>query len=147
MDLVPAEASGVAIAAALPEPAGRRVLLVRGSLADDDLPDALRRRGALVEEVTTYETIEGPTSSAAPLHATMADPDVAAVVFASGSAVRGYVKLGGSTDLPAITIGPRTTAIALDAGFRAIGEAAGRNSAAIADAVEQAIPIEVKRDA
>lgn len=147
VNLVPSEASGIAIAAALPEADGRRVLLVRGSLADADLPDALRGRGALVEEVTAYETVEGPVSSAEPLRATTAGAEIAAVVFASGSAVRGYVKLGGSTDLPAITIGPRTTAVAREAGFGVIAEAGGRNSAAIADAVQQAIPIEVRRDA
>jgi uroporphyrinogen-III synthase len=147
VELVPAEANGLAIAAALPDPGGKRVLLVRGALAGGDLPDALRRRGVLVQEVTTYQTIEGPAASAAPLRAALAQRDLAAVVFASGSAVRGYLKLGGRSDLPAITIGPRTTAVARQAGFTVLAEADGQNAAELADATERAIPIEVKRDA
>src|SRR5713101_3958693 len=65
-DLVPPESGGAALASALPDPAGTRVLLVRASAADPDLPDGLRRRGASVTEITAYETIEGPGESAAP---------------------------------------------------------------------------------
>lgn len=147
VDLVPAEANGAALGEALPEPAGKRVLLVRASLADPDLPAVLRRRGAEVEEITAYETVEGAVESADALHRALAQPDLAAVVFASGSAVRGFLKLGGSTDLPAITIGPRTSAVAQEAGFTVAAQAAAPSVHQLADAVAQAIPIEVGRDA
>jgi uroporphyrinogen-III synthase len=141
--VVPDEARGADLAGAIPEPRGSRVLLVRGSLAADDLPSILRARGADVDEVVSYETIEGPESSRAPL----ARAAFAAAVFASGSAVRGFVKLGGSTDVPAITIGPRTTAVAREAGFTVIAEAAGRSAGELAAAVERVIPVEVGPDA
>lgn len=140
VDLVPAEANGLALAAAIPDPAGARVLLVRGSAADPDLPTELWRRGADVREVTAYTTIEGPEESAAGLRAALQQKDLAAVVFASGSAVRGFAKLGGSTALPAITIGPRTTAVARDAGFTVAAEAGRAGVKDLAAAVARAIP-------
>jgi uroporphyrinogen-III synthase len=146
-DFIPDRASGAALGEALPDAAGARVLLVRASLAGADLPAALRARGALVDELTAYETVEGPASSAAALHASLSQPELAAIVFASGSAVRGFIKLGGRTDLPAITIGPRTTEIARGAGFTMVIEADEPNFRELAAAVSRAIPIEVRRDA
>lgn len=147
VDVVPAEPSGADLAVALPDPQGARVLLVRASLADPDLPVALRARGALVEEITAYETVEGPTESRQAMRLALEQGDVAAVVFASGSAVRGFLKLGGPTYLPAITIGPRTTAVASRAGFASVTEAAQPDVQHLADAVERAIPAEARRDA
>ncbi len=146
-DLVPPEANGAAIADALPNPAGARVLLVRASAAGPDLPAMLRRRGALVEELTAYETVEGPADSMEALRQALEPGDIAAVVFASGSAVRGFIKLGGPTSIPAITIGPRTSAVAKGSGFTVVAEAAGQSVRELAAAVARAIPIEVGRDA
>ncbi len=140
VDLVPEEANGAALAEALPDPAGKHVLVVRASLADPDLPNGLRRRGARVQEITAYETVEGPAESADELRQALQSPDLTAVVFASGSAVRGFTKLGGTTDLPAVTIGPRTTAVARSAGFRVVAEAAGPSVQQLAAAVTDAIP-------
>ncbi len=140
VDIVPEEANGAALAEALPDPAGARVLVVRASKADPDLPDGLRRRGAIVEEVTAYETVEGPAESAAQLRRALAEPDLAAVVFASGSAVRGFARLGGTTGLPAVSIGPRTSAVAREAGFEVVAEAAGTSVQELAAAVAEAIP-------
>lgn len=142
VSVIPDEANGAALAEAIPEAAGSRVLLVRGNLARDDLPLGLRERGATVDEVVSYETVEGPESS----RASVASVDVAAVVFASGSAVRGFVKLGGRRDLPAITIGPRTTAVARELGFTVLAEANGQSAAELAAAVQRVIPVEVGRD-
>lgn len=146
-DLVPDEANGDALAEAIPDPMGARILLVRASLAEPGLPAGLRARGAEVEEVTAYETIEGPAESADLLHRALQEPDLGAVVFASGSAVRGFIKLGGPKQLPAITIGPRTSAAAKVAGFSVAAEAVGPSVRQLADAVERAIPVEVGKDA
>lgn len=145
-DLVPQEANGASLASALPDPAGRRVLVVRASAAEPSLPAGLRERGALVTEVTAYETVEGPADSAAPLRQALSRPDLAAVVFASGSAVRGFIKLGGGNRLPAVTIGPRTTSAARAAGFTVVAEAATPDIEQLAAAVERAIPGEVGGD-
>ena len=147
VDVLPAEANGAALAQALPDPAGARVLLVRASLADPDLPSGLRNRGAQVDEVTAYETVEGPEESRVELDRALAESGLGVVVFASGSAVRGFVKLGGATKVPAITIGPRTTAAARQAGFNVVAEAATPSVRQLADAVERAAPVEVVKDA
>jgi uroporphyrinogen-III synthase len=146
-DLIPGRASGAALAEAVPDAEGARILVVRGSLADPDLAEGLRARGAIVDELTTYETIEGPPDSREPLRAALAPGDVGAVVFASGSAVRGYLKLGGSASVPAITIGPRTTAVARSAGFVVLAEASRQTVADLVAAVERALPVEVGPDA
>lgn len=146
-DFVPADSNGAALGEALPEVEGRRILLVRASLADPDLPTALLRRGAFVDEITAYQTDEGPAEFRTDLKGALAERDLAAVVFASGSAVRGFLNLGGSVEVPAVTIGPRTSAVARGAGFRIAAEATSPAVERLADAVQRAIPIEVGRDA
>ena len=144
---VPATADGAELGKTLPDVEGKRVALVRASAADTDLPDILRRRGAIIEELTAYRTVEAPAGSANPLRSALADPYLRAVVFASGSAVRGFVALGGTAQLPAITIGARTTTRARDLGFRVIAEAVTQSAAGLADAVARALPLEVENNA
>jgi len=113
-----------AIAAEAPL-AGLRVLLARADAAAADLPLRLRAGGALVDELDVYRTVEGPESSRAPLDLALADPELAAVVFASGSAVRGLRRLAARDVrwLPAVTIGPATSEVARQEGFRVAAEA------------------------
>lgn len=140
--LVPDESNGLALANAIPDVDGKSVLLVRAAAAAADLPARLRERGARVDELHAYSTEEGPASSAALLAAALADAHLSAVVFASGSAVRGYIALGGTPAWPAITIGPRTTEVARRFGFRVIAEAHEQSPEALATAVVGAIPVE-----
>jgi len=146
-DLVPNEANGLAVANALPDVHGKRVLLVRASAASTDLPTRLRERGAAVEELAAYLTIEGPPSAAEPLKAALADVELAAIVFASGSAIRGFTALGGTTAWPAITIGPGTTTVAQQCGFRVIAQAETQSTEALVAAVVHAIPVEERKSA
>jgi uroporphyrinogen-III synthase len=146
--LIPNESNGLALAdALLKDVGGKRILLVRASAASPDLPDRLREGGATVDEVAAYLTIEGPASSAEPLKAALADRELAAIVFASGSAVRGFIALGGTTEWPAITIGPRTTKVAEQLGFKVVAEAEAQSAEALAAAVVEAIPIQEKNRA
>lgn len=145
--VMPDVANAEALGGAIPQPQGARVLFVRGSLASGELTRILRARGATVDEVVAYDTLEGPESSRSALEAAVAHDDVDAVVFASGSAVRGFVKLGGSPRIPAVTIGPRTTAAARAAGFEIAAEASGQSAAELAAAVVSVVPLEVESDA
>jgi len=144
---VPGRADGADLGDTLPDVDGKRIALVRASAAGEDLPDRLRRRGAAVEEVTAYRTVEGPASSAELLRSALADPELGAVVFASGSAVRGFLRLGGSNRVPAITIGPRTTSSARGRGFVVIAQAEAQSVSGLADAVVHALPMEIKKGA
>ena len=144
---VPGRADGADLGDTLPDVDGKRIALVRASAAGEDLPDRLRRRGAAVEEVTAYRTVEGPAASAELLRSALADPELGAVVFASGSAVRGFLRLGGSKRVPAITIGPRTTGSARGRGFEVIAQADAQSVSGLADAVVHALPMEIKKGA
>ena len=144
---VPGRADGADLGDTLPDVDGKRIALVRASAAGEDLPDRLRRRGANVEEVTAYRTVEGPAASAETLRAALADASLRAVVFASGSAVRGFLRLGGSNRLPAITIGPRTTSSARGRGFVVVAQADAQSVSGLADAVVKALPMEEKNGA
>lgn len=144
---VPPQANAAALADSLPNVEGKRVALVRASAAGDDLPEILRRRGATVEEITAYTTIEGPTKSEGPMRLALTDPGLAAVVFASGSAVRGYIALGGTNRIPAVTIGPRTTASAREHGFSVVAESGAQSAEGLAAAVARAIPLKETKHA
>jgi uroporphyrinogen III methyltransferase/synthase len=144
---VPARADGADLGDSMPDVNGKRIVLLRASAAAPDVPNRLRERGATVEEVVAYRTVEGPAASAAQLHAALADPELSAAVFASGSAVRGFVELGGSRRLPAVTIGPRTTASAQELGFVVIAEADTQDVAGLSEAVARALPLEVPKNA
>lgn len=124
--VIPDEQSGLAIAGALGDVTGKRVLLARGDLAAADLPDRLREMGAEVLDVTVYRTEIGPAASKGPLVEALADPELAAAVYASGSALHGAVMLAGEAArrVPAISIGPRTSDVARELGFEVAAEAA-----------------------
>ena len=119
-DLVPVEASAKALAEALGAPTGRgRLLFARAAEAMPQLPKTLRSAGWIVDEVEAYRTVvAGPTEGAtaeAVERAARAD----AAVFASPSAVRGFVSLFAGRRLPttAVCIGASTASEADAVGF------------------------------
>ena len=144
VEFQPAVSTSAALGAGLPVRPGDKILLVRGDLADDSLPEALRARGAVVEDVIGYQTIEAPVASGPLLRGALADGPLQAVVFTSGSTVRGLLELGRREGLdliglPAVCIGPETAAAAERAGFRVV-ETAGRPEAwVLAEAVAKAV--------
>jgi uroporphyrinogen III methyltransferase/synthase len=148
VDLVPADASGLAIARDLARETvlrGDRILLARAEAAAPDLPEALRDAGADVHEVLAYYTIEGPAESAAAISIALADDALAAIVVASGSAARGLLALAAGAGrtpralaTPVVSIGPRTTAIARALGFLRITEADEPSVNALTVAVDAA---------
>jgi len=125
-DLVPAEATGAAMAAALaPHVAGEAVLVPRPAEGRPELVDGLRAAGAEVTAVEAYRTVPAPAGAVRPLAAWIAGGEVDAVAFASPSAVASVVAgLGPEASLLRrillAAIGP-TTADAL----RAAGQEPG----------------------
>jgi hydroxymethylbilane synthase len=135
----PSAASATALAEELPIHQRTSVLLIRGSLADDVLPQRLEQRGAEVRSVIAYRTIEAPASSRPLLQAAFADDPPRAVVFASPSAVRGTLALGGAEladqlrRLPAICVGPTTADAAREHGFADVHQVDQPDAAALAE--------------
>jgi uroporphyrinogen-III synthase len=113
VEFVPTLASQEGLLAELPRPAGRALFV-----------GAERARRLLVDELpadfrAVYRTVE-----LAP-----APPDGDLVLLASPSAAASWAKLGST--LPAITVGPQTTAAALDAGLTVVAEADTQNVAGL----------------
>ena len=140
----PGRSNGVTLAADVPIATGDRVLVVRGDLADQDVVLALRARGAKVDDVIGYRTLLAPEDSGPLLRRALEDGPFDAVVFTSGSTVRGFVALAGAESLPvisipAVCIGPETAAEAQRMGFRVVGVATTRDAAALATATTAAL--------
>jgi uroporphyrinogen-III synthase len=115
VELVPTLASQEGLLAELPRPVGRALFVgAEGArrLLADELPADFR---------AVYRTVA----------LTPAPPDGDLVLLASPSAAAAWAKLGST--LPAITIGPQTTAAALDAGLTVLAEADTQNVAGLVD--------------
>lgn len=132
IDYQPVWPDAVRTAAELLLRPGDRVLVVRGDLTDLQLPIALRARGAEVDDVLAYRSFEAPNSSRALLRAALGQGPIDAVVFTSGSCVRGLAALAKAealteiASIPAVCIGPEaeTAAEARRRGFTVVAEAA-----------------------
>lgn len=105
-----------------PPPGGGRVLVPRASRARDVVPEGLRRQGWDVVAVAAYDTVH--PSAPAELLERLDGAD--AVLFASSSAVTGFLEIAGAKRLPPVVacIGPIASATARDAGLRVDIEAA-----------------------
>ncbi|MEO8638533.1 MAG: uroporphyrinogen-III synthase [Chloroflexota bacterium] len=141
VDHVPSRYRTVEIVGGLGEVAGKRVVLARADAASADLRDALLERGAVVEEVIAYRTVEGPAESRDRIRAALAQP-LDGVTFTSGSTVRGLSALLSppealrATALPAYCIGPVTARVARRAGFAVAVVAARHTVADLAEAIQ-----------
>jgi uroporphyrinogen-III synthase len=137
-DFIPSRQDGATLGRELPDVTGRRVLLPRTDAAAAELPRILRRRGAQVTELVVYRTHTGPESSRLRLKAALAR-GVAVAVFASPSAVAGFIRLAGSPAVPAVVIGSSTEREARRYKFRVVSKAASPEPAALAAAVKEAV--------
>jgi uroporphyrinogen-III synthase/uroporphyrinogen III methyltransferase/synthase len=142
-DLVPADARGDALAAALaPAIDGKRVFVPRAEEGRPELVEGLVRAGATVVAPVAYRTVAAPAAALEPLAAGLAAGALDAVAFASPSAVRAVVAaLGARAPLLAravlAAIGP-TTAAELRACGLEVGAVPARSSgAALADAIAE----------
>lgn len=147
----PSRAAAEAMAAELPIQPGDAVGVFRGDLAGDGLRRQLERRGAAVTDVVAYRTIEAPRASRDLLRDAVLDARSAAVLFASGSAVRGLLALARHeaievTSIPAVCIGPQTADEAVRLGFEVVTTAPTPDVHALAATTVAAIsqPVETR---
>jgi uroporphyrinogen-III synthase len=111
-----------AIADELHDVRGRRILLPRTEAAPPGLAEALRGRGAVVDEVAAYRTVLAPSRSRARLGALLEARGVDTVLFTSASTVRGLLRLLGDRrealrQMDIACIGPVTAAAVREEGF------------------------------
>jgi uroporphyrinogen-III synthase len=144
-DLVPAEARGAAMAAALgAHVAGRAVLFPRPAEGRPETVEGLVAAGARLTSVEAYRTVPAPPGDVAPLGDWLARGEVHAVAFASPSAVRSVVSaLGERADLlrrPLLAaIGPTTARALRDVGLPVGAEPARYTGPDLADAIAAAL--------
>jgi uroporphyrinogen-III synthase len=117
-DLVPAVSTQEGLLAEVPKPAGR-VLFAAAESARRLLVDELD-----ADFVPLYRTVELRPAET---------PAGDLVVLASGSAARAFGALG--LDVPAVSIGPQTTAAAQQAGVRVVAEATSHDVDGLLNAV------------
>jgi uroporphyrinogen-III synthase len=106
------------IAAGLGVIDGARVLLPQADIADPRLANELRERGASVDAVVAYRTIQVEPALWGALPLRIAH----AIVLASGSAVRSLASIAGSLEglgdsTILVCIGPKTAAVAREVGL------------------------------
>jgi uroporphyrinogen III methyltransferase / synthase len=105
---------------------GRRILLPRAAGSRSVLPEALRARGAIVDDVALYEATVPDGADVADVRAALAEHGVDALTFTSSSTVRNFVALLGAdaAELVAASgarvacIGPVTAETAAGLGLR-----------------------------
>ncbi len=138
-DLVPARSVAEGLLAAFPAPAtpGSRVMLPRAAVAREVLPDGLRDAGWSVDIVEAYRTVPASPDPALLDAAATAD----AICFTSASTVTNYIAAAGADRIPPVvaSIGPVTTAAAVDAGITVAVEASEHTVAGLVDAVTAAL--------
>ena len=124
---MPARFDSSGVLAALRSVRGQSILIPRVQNAPKDLPLALRRRGAIVEEVVTYETRPARLSASIKREILRG---VDAVTFTSTSTVAGFCSNFSSRERKeifahaiAVSIGRQTTATLRKYGVRRINEA------------------------
>jgi uroporphyrinogen III methyltransferase/synthase len=105
---VPERFAAEEIASGLEPLAGTRVLLPQADIANPGLAEELRRRGATVDALTAYRTVEVERTSEELTQLRAAD----AVVLASGSAARSLARQGGAGPALVVCIGPKTAEVA-----------------------------------
>ena len=131
-DFAPSVNTSECLAQELVDVENARILLPRGDLAGDALPDTLRARGAFVDEIVVYRTVAGP--GVPDIVSGVRESAVDALLFASTSAVRFVADALGAD--PAIArlrptwpvafcLGPVTADAARESGFQSVVVADG----------------------
>lgn len=122
VDAMPTEYVGTAIPEALGDVRGLRVLLPRSARGSSALPNILRELGAEVVDLPIYDTVTSlPTKKAQD----GLDDGVAAITFASSSAVQGWLDAvaahahlhSAAADAVIVCIGPSTAQKAREGGL------------------------------
>ena len=120
--VVPETYVAEALAQALGDVRGQRILLARADIARKALPVLLRAAGATVDEVVLYRTV--PVQSDLALADILAHGPLGAITFTSSSTVRQFIErvgpegLAALRDVPVACIGPVTAATARELDLR-----------------------------
>lgn len=143
VDYVATNHSGRGLAEELGEELrGKRVFLPRSDRANPDLPEALRRCGAMVTQVVAYRTLSPSDSDREKMQESLKE-GVDGILFYSPSAVHNFLELLGPERLERlqgrvlmVAIGPTTAGALSAAGVQRIAWAADATPRAVMEALE-----------
>lgn len=124
-DFVPSRSHSEAIAAELESVAGQNILVPRAKIASHELPDGLRKRGAIVDVIPIYDTVKAGAERREEIEAKLLDGMIDMVTFTSASAITNFVEMFNRHPPPALldnvhtaVIGPSTASTAQRRGLR-----------------------------
>ncbi len=122
-DFIPSHSRGSVIAAEIEGIRDRRVLLPRAKIATADLPDALREKGAQVDNVPLYDTVRVPGENREAIEAELLNGSIDFVTFTSSSTVTNFLEMFPAhqptvllADVKVAVIGPTTQKTAVEHG-------------------------------
>ena len=118
-DYVPSQYRGAVLAAELEGVEGQKILLPRALIADNDLPNDLRDRGAIVDTIPIYKTVKAGAEGRETLIADLQNGRINMVTFTSSSTVTNFLEMFSSHSSATLfnqvhiaVIGPSTEATA-----------------------------------
>ena len=92
-NFVPSNARGSAIAVEIGDVDEKKILLPRAKIATADLPDALREKGAHVDDVHLYDTVRVPGENRKAIEAELLSGSIDFVTFTSSSTVTNFLEM------------------------------------------------------
>ena len=141
LTLSPSHSRGSVIAAEIEDVNGKKILLPRAKIATDDLPNGLRERGGLVDDVPLYDTVKVSEGSHETIEADLLNGRIDIVTFTSSSTVTNFLEMfpartptvllanvkvaviGPTTQKTAVEYGVRVDVVAKDASVESLVEA------------------------
>lgn len=125
--IAPAIESSEGLLAALPDPQGKRILIVTGAGGRNLLPDVLTDRGAEVTRLDVYVRY--------PLAPAIEPARLDAIVVSSGDGLRRAAQLwfaaGGGADVPVLAPSARIVSLGRDAGLQSLHDCGGAGAEAV----------------
>lgn len=120
-DFTPSHSRGSVIAAEIEGIRDRRILLPRAKIATADLPDALREKGAHVDDVPLYDTVKVPGENREVIETDLLNGEIDLVTFTSSSTVTNFLEMFPAhhptvllADVKVAVIGPTTQKTAVE---------------------------------
>ncbi len=124
-DFIPTQARAITIADELDNVTGKKILLPRAKIASHELPNILRARDALVDEIPLYDTVTVQHEERNGIAEQLLNGSIALVTFTSSSTVANFLDMFPSytpevllADVRVAAIGPVTQATAVARGIR-----------------------------
>ena len=122
-DFVPSQTRGSAIASEIDDVVEKKVLLPRAKIANADLPNALRHKGAIVDDLPIYDTVKVQSEHNEEIEEDLLDSRIDVVTFTSSSTVTNFLEMFPNhtpanllENVKVAVIGPSTKATAEEHG-------------------------------